>query len=310
MAAQDPYTILGVKREASQDEIRKVYRKLAKKHHPDLNPGDKAAEARFKEISAAYDLLSDPEKRQRFDRGEIDASGAERPDYATYRRYAEGARGAKYHTESGSFEDLGDVFADLFKRGRGPGGGGPGGSDTIRLRGADHSYVLTVEFLDAARGAKKRLEFEPGRSLDVTIPAGLRDGQVLRLQGQGEPGYGGGPNGDALIEVHVAPHRFFRRNGNDIELEVPVTLAEAVLGGKITVPTIAGPVAVTVPKGSDTGTVLRLKGRGIGAGGQTGDQRITLKIVLGVKPDGELEAFAERWQAGRAVNPRSAMASP
>jgi DnaJ-class molecular chaperone len=305
MAANDPYSIIGVKREASQDEIRSAYRKLAKKHHPDLNPGKKEAEARFKEITAAYDLLSDPEKRARFDRGEIDASGAERPDHAYYRRYAEGANGAKYRTESGAGDDdLGDIFADLFG---GQARGSAGGQGGIRLRGADRPFSMTVGFLDAARGTKTRLTLEPGRSLDVTIPAGFKDGQILRLQGQGDPGFGGGPPGDALIEVHVAPHAFFRREGDDIHIEVPVTLPEAVLGGKITVPTIAGPVAVTVPKGSDTGTVLRLKGRGIAAGGRQGDQLVTLKIELGTTPDAELEAFLREWGPRHPHDPRRTM---
>jgi DnaJ-class molecular chaperone len=318
MASEDPYAILGLEREASQDEIRRAYRKLAKKYHPDLNPGNKEAEARFKTISGANDLLSDPEKRARFDRGEIDATGAERPEHAAYRRYAEGAGGAKYHQESGVSEDeLGDIFADLFRRqagrGGGPGGGapggGPGGGQTIRLRGADRAFALTVDFLEAARGAKKRLTFAPGHSLDVTIPAGFADGQILRLKGQGDPGLGGGPPGDALIEVHVAPHRLFRREGNDIHIELPVTLAEAVLGGKISVPTISGTVSMTVPKGADSGTVLRLKGRGIApSSGAAGNQYVTLKIVLGEqKTDGALAAFLAEWAPRHPFDPRSGM---
>jgi len=314
MASDDPYAILGVKRDASAEEIRTAYRKLAKKHHPDLNPGNKEAEARFKTISAANELLSDPEKRARFDRGEIDASGQERPDHAAYRRYAEGAQGAKYHQESGISEDeLGDIFADLFRPQAGQ-NRGPGGTRTFRMRGADRAFALTVDFLEAARGAKKRLNFgapdsSGGETLDVTIPAGFADGQILRLKGKGEPGLGGGPPGDALIEVHVAPHPFFRRAGNDIHLELPMTLAEAVLGGKITVPTISGNVVMSVPKGSDTGTVLRLKRRGIApAGGAAGDEYVTLKIVLGEqKTDGELEAFLKEWAPRHSVDPRRAM---
>lgn len=310
MANDDPYAILGVKREASQDEIRRAYRKLAKKYHPDLNPGNKEAEARFKTISSANDLLSDPEKRARYDRGEIDAAGAERPEHAAYRRYAESTEGAKYHQESGVSEDeLGDIFADLFRRQTGRGGTGPGGGQTIRLRGADRAFTLTVDFLEAARGAKKRLGFAPGHSLDVTIPAGLADGQILRLKGQGEPGLGGGPPGDALIEVHVAPHRLFRREGNDIHIELPVTLAEAVLGGKISVPTISGRVSMTVPKGADSGTVLRLKGRGIAPpSGAAGNQYVTLKIVLGEqKGDSALAAFLAEWAPRHQFDPRSGM---
>jgi len=314
MASDDPYAILGVKRDASAEEVRTAYRKLAKKHHPDLNPGNKEAEARFKTISAANELLSDPEKRARFDRGEIDASGQERPDHAAYRRYAEGAQGAKYHQESGISEDeLGDIFADLFRQ-QAAQNRGPGGARTFRMRGADRAFALTVDFLEAARGAKKRLNFgapdsSGGETLDVTIPAGFADGQILRLKGKGEPGLGGGPPGDALIEVHVAPHPFFRRAGNDIHLELPMTLAEAVLGGKITVPTISGNVAMSVPKGSDTGTVLRLKGRGIApAGAAAGDEYVTLKMVLGEqKTDSELEAFLKGWAPRHSVDPRRAM---
>jgi DnaJ-class molecular chaperone len=305
MAADDPYAILGLKRDASAEEIRSAYRKLAKKHHPDLNPGNKEAEARFKAVSAANELLSDPEKRARFDRGEIDASGQERPERAAYRRYADGAQGAKYYQESGVAEDeFGDIFADLFRQQAGRGRG----ARSFRMRGADRAFSLTVDFLEAARGAKKRLDFD-GRTLDVTIPAGVADGQILRLKGKGEPGIGGGPPGDALIEVHVAPHPFFRRVGNDIHLELPITLAEAVLGGKIAVPTISGTVTMNVPKGSDTGTVLRLKGRGIApAGRPAGDEYVTLKIVLGEqKTDSELEAFLREWAPRHPFDPRRAM---
>ncbi len=309
MANDDPYAILGVKRDASPEEIRRAYRKLAKQHHPDLNPGKKDAAARFQAINAANDILSDPEKRARYDRGEIDASGAERPD-AAYRRYAESAQGAKYRQGSGvSEEDLGDIFADLFGRGARAGGGGSGGGQTIRLRGADRAFALTIDFLEAARGAKKRLTFAPGHSLDVTIPAGFADGQILRLKGQGDPGIGGGPPGDALIEIHVAPHKLFRREGNDIHVELPISLAEAVLGGKIAVPTISGTVSMTVPKGADSGTVLRLKGRGIApASGPAGDQYVTLKIVLGAqKDDSELAAFLAEWAPRHPFDPRGAV---
>jgi DnaJ-class molecular chaperone len=305
MASDDPYAILGVKRDAGQEEIRRAYRKLAKQHHPDLNPGKKDAASRFQAINAANDILSDPEKRGRYDRGEIDASGAERPEHA-YRRYAEGTQGAKYHEGSGiSGEDLGDLFADLFGRGAPRGAGG----QTIRMRGADRGFALTVDFLEAARGAKKRLNFAPGHSLDVTIPAGFADGQILRLKGQGDPGIGGGPPGDALIEIHVAPHKLFRREGNDIHVELPIGLAEAVLGGRIAVPTISGTVSMTVPKASDSGTVLRLKGRGIApAHGTAGDQYVTLKIVLGAqKDDGELAAFLAEWAPHHPFDPRAAV---
>jgi DnaJ-class molecular chaperone len=311
---EDPYKVLGVKPEASADEIRGAYRKLAKKHHPDLNPGDKAAEERFKAISAAYDLLSDPEKRGRYDRGEIDASGAERPpERPFYRGFAEGHEGGKYHRGSDiDAEDLNDIFASFFSHGRRGGGPGAGAAEgaEFRLRGEDRLYVLSVDFADAIVGAKRRLTLPDGKSLDVTIPPGTEDGQVLRLRGQGGPGLNGGPPGDALIEVHVAPHPFFRREGDDIHVEVPVTLAEAVLGGKITVPTPSGHVAMTVPKQSDSGTRLRLRGKGVPAhrGRPAGDQYVTLRIVLGENAkDPELAEYLERWASGHAADPRRSM---
>jgi DnaJ-class molecular chaperone len=295
MAPNDPYQVLGVKREATEDEIRRAYRKLAKQFHPDLNPGKKEAEARFKAINAAYDLLSDKDKRGRYDRGEIDASGAERPERRFYRGYAEGAEGGKYHGfQNIDIDDLGDIFAGVF---RGRGGGGARG---FKMRGGDRQYTLTIDFVEAANGAKKRVTLASGRELDVTIPAGIEDGQVLRLQGQGEAGSGGGAAGAALIEVRVAPHPLFRRDGGDIRVELPVSLAEAVLGGRIEVPTTTGTVAMKVPKGSNTGTQLRLKGKGIAG---KGDQYVTLKVVLPEPPDPALEKFVETWPA-RDYDPR------
>lgn len=302
MAARNPYEVLGVKKDATEAEIRRVYRNLAKQHHPDLNPGNKQAEARFKEISAAYDLLSDKEKRARYDRGEIDESGAERPRAYSYQDFASGAPGAKYHgaeAEGMAPEDLDDLFA-FFSRGH----GGRGGAGTIRMRGADRHYALTVEFLDAVNGARRRLELAPGKSLDVSIPPGVRDGQVLRLAGQGDPGIGGGPNGDALIEIKVAPHAYFRRNGDDIRLDLPVTLGEAMQGAKVTVPTPSGAVAMTIPPGSNSGTILRLRGKGVGG---RGDALVTLKLVLPDKIDAELAAFLKQWEAQHPYNPRKGM---
>jgi DnaJ-class molecular chaperone len=299
MAAQNPYDVLGVKKEATEDEIRRAYRALAKKHHPDLNPGNKQAEARFKEISAAYDILSDKEKRQRYDRGEIDESGAERPRAYAYHDYAQGAPGAKYRSAEGMApEDLDDLFS-FFSRGQGQGGGA-----RFRMRGADRHYSLAVEFLDAVNGARQRLELSPGKSLDVSIPAGVRDGQVLRLAGQGDPGLGGGPSGDALIEIHIAPHPIFRREGEDIRLDLPVTLAEAVEGARVTVPTPSGAVAMTIPAGSNTGTILRLRGKGVAG---RGDCLVTLKIVLPDAVDPELAALVKQWAEKHPYDPRRGM---
>jgi DnaJ-class molecular chaperone len=305
MAARNPYEVLGVKKEATADEIRTAYRALAKKHHPDLNPGNKAAEARFKEISAAYDLLSDADKRTRFDRGEIDESGNEKPRAYTYQDFAEGAPGAKYRSnaEGMSPEDLDDLFS-FFGRGGFGQGAARGEGATIRMRGGDRQYALTVDFLDAVNGAKQRLELAPGKSLDVTIPPGVRDGQILRLAGQGGPGLGGGPAGDALIEIRVAPHAHFRRDGDDILLDLPVTLGEAVLGGRVTVPTSSGAVTMTVPPHSNTGTVLRLRGKGVAG---KGDELVTLKIVLPSGTDAELDSFVKDWAAKHPYDPRKGM---
>lgn len=313
--ARNPYEVLGVARDAGEDDIRRAYRRLAKQYHPDLNPGNKEAEARFKEVSAANDLLSDPAKRARYDRGEIDESGAEKPQYANYRGFAEGPDGAKYYTTEGvAPEDLEELFA-VFGRGAGgfagAGGEGPFARRThIRMRGADQRYVLTIDFLEAINGATKRLQLAPDKSLDVGIPPGLRDGQILRLKEQGGEGVGGGPRGDALIEVHVAPHPLFRRDGDDIHVELPVTIAEAALGGKIAVPTPTGPVTMTVPAGSNTGTRLRLRGKGAPkADGGYGDEYVVLKIVLPEGGDQALADFLRNWAPQHPYDPRRGMES-
>ena len=309
--AQTPYEVLGVKPDASADDIRKAYRKLAKELHPDLNPGKPAAEARFKSVTAAYDLLSDADKRARYDRGEIDESGAERPRYS-YRPHAEGAHGWKYGGQGGGMDaaDLDDLFA-MFgggMRGAGARRAGGGAGQDFKMPGGDRLYTLTVDFVEAAAGAKKRLSLSPDSSLDVTIPPGIEEGQTLRLKGKGDPGIGVGPAGDALIEVHVAPHPFFRRDGDNILLELPVSLAEAVLGGRVNVPTVTGPVTMTIPKGADSGTQLRLRGRGIHRRGRAeGDQIVTLKVVIGASGDAELAAFVEDWAASHPTDPRAGM---
>ncbi len=300
MAATNPYEVLGVKPEASAQEIRKAYRKLAKEFHPDLNPGKSGAEDRFKAISAAYQLLSDPEKRARYDRGEIDETGAERPR-AHYRGFAEGAEGAKYHPEGGfDLGDLGDLFAAFGARGQ-----GRAGAREFRARGFDRHFSLTIGFVEAANGGRRRVQLSPEESLEVSIPAGIETGQVLRLKGKGSPGFGGGEPGDALIEVEVAPHPLFRRTGNDIQIELPVSLSEAVLGARIAVPTVKGTVMMAIPKGSDTGTRLRLRGQGV----KGGDQYVTLKVVLGKSDDPDLAKFAEEWAARHPFEPRRGIAS-
>jgi DnaJ-class molecular chaperone len=252
---KDPYEILGVERTASPDDIRKKYRRLAKKLHPDLNPENKEFEERFKEVSSAYDLLSDPEKRRRLDTGEIDASGSERPDQRFYKDFAaEAAAGHPYENPSGfaDFAEADDIIAELLRRQT---------QDSRRARGRDAHYRLSVEFLDAVNGATKRLVLPEGGTLDVTIPPGIQEGKVLRLRGKGLPSPTGGAAGDALVEILINPHRFFSRHGEDIHIDLPITLAEAVLGARIRVPTPRGPVTLTVPKRSNTGSVLRLRGK-------------------------------------------------
>ena len=301
--AADPYTTLGVKKDATQNEIQKAYRRLAKKLHPDLNPGNKTAEGKFKEVSAAYNLLSDPDKRARFDRGEIDPSGTERPRQQYYRDFADQGGRSAYTSNSG-FADFGDyagaedILSEIFGR---------EGRAGRRRRGQDVHYHLDLSFLDAVNGGKQSIVLPDGTTLDVNIPPGTRDGQTLRLKGKGRAAMGDGPPGDALIEISVLPHPYFTRKGDDIYLDLPISLKEAVLGTKIKVPTPSGTVTVAVPKWSSTGRVLRLKGRGVSRpDGSKGDQYVTLRLMLPQRPDPELENFVAQWQPA-ADGPRQSM---
>jgi DnaJ-class molecular chaperone len=307
----DPYKVLRVAKSASADDIKAAYRKLAKKLHPDLNPGDADIEQRFKEVSQAYGIVGDSEKRKRFDRGEIDASGQETAPAGAgpgfYRRYAGSSEGAKYsHAEFGSEFDVQDILSDLFgQRARRP----------VR-RGADVSYAVKVDFVEAALGAKKRVQLADGKTLDITLKPGTEDGQTLRLKGQGQAAQGQAsqgkagrnkaPAGDALIRVRVSPHRFFVRQGRDIHLELPITLKEAVLGASVPVPTIHGKVALKVPAGANSGQTLRLRGKGVpaGAGKPAGDQLVKLTLVLPEKPDTALKDFVEGWDGADKQDPR------
>jgi DnaJ-class molecular chaperone len=302
---KDPYETLGVDRSATDKEFKDAFKKLARKFHPDLHPGDKEAEGKFKNISAANDLLKDKEKRRRFDAGEIDANGAERPQERFYRDFADGPAYASHATQDGfaNNEELEEFLARAFP------GGGRRSQGTFRARGQDVSYVLPVDFLDVANGAVRTITLPEGKTLQVTIPEGAEDRQMLRLKQQGMPGFGGGPMGDAYVELHVEPHPFFNRKDDNIHVEVPVTLKEAALGARIEVPTIGGPVAVTVPKGSNTGTTLRLRDRGIRnrKSGQRGHQMINLKVILPAAEEPDLVAFLETWQPKTLQDPRKEM---
>ncbi|PZO81711.1 MAG: molecular chaperone DnaJ [Mesorhizobium amorphae] len=294
----DPYQTLGIAPTASADELRSAYRKLAKTLHPDLNPGDKGAEDRFKEVTAAYDLLRDPEKRKRFDAGEIDGQGNERPRQPFYRDFAEGEGARRYSSDAGyaDYAEDDDFLAELLRR-------------NARARanrpGRDHHYSLVIDLADAIRGGEKHVTLPGGDNLAVKIPAGVTDGQTLRLKGKGEPGQGTGAAGSALIEISVAEDPRFTREGDDLTIEIPVSLSEAVLGGRISVPTPTGSVAMTLPKGADGTTKLRLKGQGMPkGGGLRGDEYVRLRIVLAKPLDPALEAFVSGWEAGRGFDPR------
>jgi DnaJ-class molecular chaperone len=300
--AEELYEVLGVKKDASQADIKKTHRVLAKKHHPDLNPGDKAAEDTFRKVQAAYAILSDEEQRRKYDAGEIDAEGKETPRQF-YREYADANGGQRYASSAG-FDDLGDIFSDLFQARQ------SGGRNAhVRMRGGDIGYRMEVSLLEAVNGAKKRITMPDGKILDITIPPGHRDGQMLRLRGKGMPGLGGGSAGDAIVEVQVKTHKTFRRRGDDILVDLPIALHEAVLGARVTVPTAGGSVSMTIPPGSNTGDTLRLRGKGVAASGGkvAGDQLVTLNVVLPKKTDEKLSAFLEDWAKDHGYDPRQGM---
>lgn len=305
---KDPYQTLGVARGADAAELKRAYRKLAKKLHPDVNPGDTKIEQRFKEVSQAYGILGDAKKRAQFDRGEIDASGQQTGGVGPGgwgARGGGGGRGGRHRPfDFGADLNVEDIVSELFgRRGRGR---GPGRGRAARQRGADVSYTAPIGFLEAATGAKKRLRLSDGKVLEMKIPAGTEDRQTLRLKGKGMAGEGGGAAGDAYVEVHIEPHSYFTRKDSDIHLELPVTLPEAVLGATVQVPTVHGKVSMKIPAGSNSGATLRLKGKGIQdrRNGTKGDQYVKLKVTLPDKPDKELKDFIERWAKTHDYNPR------
>jgi len=314
--ARDPYQELGVSRTASADEIRKAFRKLAKANHPDTNPGNAAAEERFKKVSAAFDIVGDAEKRKKFDAGMIDNDGRETAQGFPGGGPWGGSPGAGgfgqrdgrggFRTETFEGADLGDILGEMFGGGR-AGGGRPGGMGGgfggFSQRGADTRAKLEIDLVDAIRGGKQRIAFSDGRTIDVTIPKGAQDGQTLRLKGQGAPGRAG--PGDAFIEIAIQPHPIFKREGDTLVMDLPVAFYDAVLGGKVNAPTPDGPVTITVPKGANTGTRLRLKGRGLfDSRGHRGDLFARLEVTLPEGPDPALEAFAEEQKTKRPYSPK------
>jgi len=297
------YSVLGVPRGASAADIKKAYRKLAKANHPDQHANDPKALERFKEVSAAYTILSDETERGRYDRGEIDADGQVKapPGFG-----GGGFGGGRPGPGPAGFEfggDAGDLFSELFGR-----SGQPFGGQTrprAAVRGNDVTYRLSVPFEDAATLKSQRITLQNGKTIDLKLPAGFENGRQVRLGGQGEPGPGGA--GDALVALETASHRYFVRDGDDIRLDLPVRLDEAVLGAKVRVPTVDGPVTLSVPEGATSGRILRLRGRGFTrADGSRGDQLATLRVDLPAD-DAELREFAMRWESDRHRNPRGAL---
>jgi DnaJ-class molecular chaperone len=312
--ARDPYQELGVPRTATSDEIRKAFRKLAKENHPDTNPGNAAAEERFKKVSAAFDIVGDADKRKKFDAGLIDNDGRETaqgfPGGGPWGQSPGGGFGGRdgrggFRTETFEGADLGDILGEMFGGGGrgGRAGGMGGGFGGFSQRGADTRAKLEIDLVDAIRGGKQRIAFSDGRTIDVTIPKGAQDGQTLRLKGQGAPGRAG--PGDAFIEIAIQPHGLYRREGDSLVMDLPVTFYDAVLGGKVEAPTPDGPVNVSVPKGSNTGTRLRLKGRGMAdARGHRGDLFARLVVTLPEGADPALEAFAAEQKSKRPYSPK------
>lgn len=314
---RDPYQVLNIARSASADEIKKAYRKLAKKHHPDQNPSDPKAQGKFAEVNQAYEILGDEKKKLQFDRGEIDAEGKPKNfgfgfDPHQARRSTSRGGGEGFETFEFNFGDRGgakegfegfDFFADLF-------GGGRASSRSSRSsakKGADISASLTISLEDALRGVSARVTLPTGRALEVKIPAGIEDGTNVRLKGQGHPSSQKGEEaGDALISVHVAKHPFFRLEGRDLRLDLPVTLYEAVLGAHVPIPTLTGQVEMAIPPYVQAGRVFRLRGKGAPAHGghPAGDLLVTVRITLPESPDPALDSLMRQWQDNRPWTPR------
>jgi len=302
MAQNNPYSILGIDKNASDKEIKSAYRRLSKRHHPDLNPGSKEAGTKFKEINKAYQILSNPEKRARYDRGEINMEGEPeyKPSGGFYRDYADKAEASRYfHENTGHFDtsDIQNIFSSFFT------GGTAGNHAGFKKQPSDVYYNITIDFMESVSGERKRVTMPDGKVLDIKIPAGVEDGQRLRLKGQGAHGSINSESGDAYINIHITPHKIFTRKARDIFVEVPVGFNESLLGSKITVPTIHGPVEVTIPKNSSTGDTLRLKNKGI----KNGDQYIKIKIVMPNNISESLMQSVVEWDKASHFNPREKM---
>lgn len=318
---RDPYEVLGVPRSANAAAIKSAYRKLAKKHHPDSNKGDPKAAERFAEINSANEILGDEDKRKQFDRGEIDAEG--KPRFQGF----PGGGGARGRAGPGGFESYtfrsggaggpgGGAFEDILNsmfgggmRGARPGAGG-GAQFEFDTGGIgldlDVNVAMSVSLEESAKGGEKRVRLPTGKELNVKIPAGVTDGQQIRLRGQGESAQGH-PPGDLLITINIAPHPFFKVEGADLRIDLPVTLYEAVLGGKVRVPTLGNAVELSVPKNTSSGRTFRLKGKGLPKAGGTGDLFVTIRIMLPDGNDAELEALMEKWRDQHPYNPRSGL---
>jgi DnaJ-class molecular chaperone len=315
---RDPYELLGVSKNASATDIKSAYRKLAKKLHPDANKHDPKAATRFAELNAAYEIVGDPDKRKAFDRGEIDAEGKPRfqgfgrgPGFGgegNFEAFTWGREGFQRAggRAGGAFRGFGG-FEDILKEAFGARGGrGDGFGFEPENAGQDISATLTITLQEAATGVKKRVLLPTGKEVDVKIPAGLAEGQTIRLKGQGHPGPGG-RSGDVLIGVAVAPHPLFTREGADLRLELPITLYEAVLGGKVRVPTLDGAVELAIPAGTSSGRTFRLKGKGFPAKERTGDLFVSARIVLPEGGDAALDELMRKWRDGRPYDPRKGL---
>lgn len=322
---RDPYEVLGVPRDASAATIKSAFRKLAKKHHPDANANDPKAAARFAEVNTANEIIGDEAKRKQFDRGEIDAEG--KPRFQGFPGGGRGGRaggaggfeqynfrtgpggGAGFGAGAGGFED---ILNSMFGGAAGMRGGGRGGGQAFDFDAGgfapdlDLTVAMTVSLEESAKGIEKRVRLPTGKELNVKIPAGVTAGQQIRLKGQGESAAGHRP-GDLLITVNIAPHPYFKIDGNDLRLDLPITLYEAVLGAKVRVPTLTGAIELSIPKNTSSGRIFRLKGKGLPKGDATGDLFVTTRIILPDGHDAELEALMQKWRDGHPYHPRGDM---